>query len=134
MVPLATLVERAQNRFADVTVHYNLFPAAGINGVLQRPASVPASHRPWPNNWSEVFKNDLPEGDGFRLMPTFPIRKNRTAGETDLTVFAMAVVFVFLVLAALLRELEPAVGRHCSAPDVLCLGSFSGVWPSPSTT
>jgi HAE1 family hydrophobic/amphiphilic exporter-1 len=89
---------------------YNLFPAAEVQLNLSRGFSsgqgIAAAER--------IAKERLPGGFAFEW--TEIALQEKLAGNTAIIAFGLAVVFVFLLLAALLRELDFAArcGPHRS--------------------
>ncbi len=78
---------------------YNLYPAAELDGA----AAPGYSQGQAIATWSKLAKETLPDGFGYEWT-TLAFQQMR-AGNTAVFAFALAVVFVFLVLAAQFESL-----------------------------
>ncbi|MEO7026207.1 MAG: efflux RND transporter permease subunit, partial [Caulobacteraceae bacterium] len=95
MVPLGSLVTLRHVTGPYRVLRYNLFPAAEIQGEAAPGRSTGAAL----DKMEALARANLPPGYGFEW--TELAYQERLAGNTGLIVFAAAVVFVFLLLAAL---------------------------------
>ncbi len=94
MVPLGSLVTLHEEAGATRVVRYNLFPSADIRGQ----ASPGYSSGEALAAMEQLARQVLPQGMGFEW--TDIAYQQKLAGNTGPLVFMLAVVFVFLVLAA----------------------------------
>ena len=94
MVPLESLVKVTPMTTAPNITHYNLFRSANINGQGAPGVSTGQAL----NAMEEVAKQALPPGFTFEW--TGLSQEQKSAGNTVLVIFALGIVFVFLVLAA----------------------------------
>jgi multidrug efflux pump len=94
MVPLGSLVDLRRVTGPDRVVHYNLYPAAEINGGPAPGVSSGESLA----TVERLAKSVLPAG--FAIEWTDLAYQQVNAGNTAVYVFALSVLFVFLTLAA----------------------------------
>ena len=94
MLPLGTLVKVRQVGGPVMVVRYNLYPAAPVTGNLLPEASTGDAIRE-----VEALAAELPRS--YKVEWTELFFMQIRAGNTAIDVFALAVVFVFLALAAL---------------------------------
>ena len=95
MVPLGSVATFHETSGPYRVPRYNLFPAAEVQGTALPGISTGQAIAAV----EEALKNALPEGFGFEW--TELALQERIAGNTAPVAFGMAVVFVFLVLAAM---------------------------------
>ncbi len=93
MVPLGTLVDVRETLGPQVVARYNLYPAASING---EPAPGFSSGQAL--SLMEQMAEQLPPGFGFEW--TSVSYQEKQVGNEALVIFALAILLVFLVLAA----------------------------------
>ncbi|MBD1845108.1 efflux RND transporter permease subunit [Cyanobacteria bacterium FACHB-63] len=94
MIPLGNLVKVTQTNGPSIITHYNLFRAVEING-----ASAPGSSSGQAIQAMEaVAKETLPKGFGFEWSGLS--LEEIESGGAALFIFGLAIVFVFLTLAA----------------------------------
>lgn len=93
-VSLGSLVETTQVAGPDRLVRYNLFPAADLNGTSANGFSTGESLA----TMERLADENLPAGFGFEW--TEIAYQEKQAGNTILFLFPLAVLFVFLALAA----------------------------------
>lgn len=93
-VSLGSLVETTQVAGPDRLVRYNLFPAADLNGTSANGFSTGESLA----TMERLANENLPAGFGFEW--TEIAYQEKQAGNTILFLFPLAVLFVFLALAA----------------------------------
>ena len=94
MVPLGTLVTVRPTSGAQVITRYNLYPSAQINGE----AAPGFSSGDALTLMEQMADSQLPDGMGFEW--TGMSYQERLASGSQYGVFVLAIVFVFLVLAA----------------------------------
>ncbi|HEX7887214.1 MAG TPA: multidrug efflux RND transporter permease subunit [Phenylobacterium sp.] len=94
MVPLGSVATVRDDSGPYRVVRYNLFPAAELQGDT-KPAYSSGQAL---NRVEEMAKARLPEGFGYEW--TELAYQQKTAGNTGAIAFGLAVVFVFLLLAA----------------------------------
>jgi HAE1 family hydrophobic/amphiphilic exporter-1 len=120
MVPLSTLVTVTPKKGTEITNRFNLFRSVELSGV------------PGPGYTSgqalatleEVFKKTMPPEMGFAYSSmSYQEKIAPPAGPT----LAMAIVFVFLLLAALYENWRLPWAVLLGSPLVV-LGAFFGVW------
>jgi multidrug efflux pump len=95
MVPLSTLVTLRDYSGPVMVNRYNLYPAAPLNGNVVGSKSTGEAFR----EIEEIGQKTLPRTMATEWTDLAYFQKK--AGDTTLAVFALAVVFVFLALAAL---------------------------------
>jgi hydrophobic/amphiphilic exporter-1 (mainly G- bacteria), HAE1 family len=120
MIPLSTLMEVKRQPGTEITNRFNLFRSAEISGV---PAPGYTSGQALAA-LEEVFKQTMPAELGFAYSSmSYQEKVAPPAGPT----LAMAIVFVFLLLAALYESWRLPWAVLLGSPLVV-LGSFFGVW------
>jgi HAE1 family hydrophobic/amphiphilic exporter-1 len=95
MVPLGSVVNISHVTGPYRVLRYNLFPAAEINGDTTAGFSTGQSMKAM----ERIAREHLPVGYGYEW--TELAYQQQLAGNTGMIVFGMAVIFVFLLLAAL---------------------------------
>jgi HAE1 family hydrophobic/amphiphilic exporter-1 len=95
MVPLGSIATFHETSGPYRVPRYNLYPAAEVQGAALPGISTGQAIAAM----EEVLRTSLPEGFGYEW--TEIALQERLAGNTAPIAFAMAVVFVFLVLAAM---------------------------------
>lgn len=94
MIPLGTLVKVAEALGASVVTRYNLFPAASIYGAAAPGFSSGQALK----LIEQMAATKLPTGMGYEW--TGSALQEKKIGNQALIIFGMAIVLVFLVLAA----------------------------------
>jgi hydrophobe/amphiphile efflux-1 (HAE1) family protein len=94
MVPLSTLVSIKEIQGPEYIERYNVFRAVTVNG-----AAAPGSSSGQATLAMEALAGNLPDGYGYEWTGT-TYQEKLSGGQTG-AIFGMAIVFVFLVLAAL---------------------------------
>ncbi|HSC77576.1 MAG TPA: efflux RND transporter permease subunit, partial [Candidatus Acidoferrales bacterium] len=120
MIPLSTLLDITSNPGAEVTYRFNLFRSVEITGIPspgyssgQALAALEA-----------VFAETMPPEMGYAYSGmSYQEKVAPPAGPT----FALAIIFVFLLLAALYESWRLPWAVLLGSPLVV-LGSFFGVW------
>jgi len=120
MIPLSTLMAVKRQPGTEITNRFNLFRSAEISGV---PAPGYTSGQALAA-LEEVFKQTMPAELGFAYSSmSYQEKVAPPAGPT----LAMAIIFVFLLLAALYESWRLPWAVLLGSPLVV-LGSFFGVW------
>ncbi len=112
MVPLGSVVTLHEDSGATRILRYNLFPSADIRGQ----AAPGYSSGEALATMERLARQVLPQGMGIEW--TDIAYQEKLAGNTGPIVFGLAVVFVFLVLAANYEILLAAAVGHPDRPDV----------------
>ncbi|MBX5460481.1 MAG: efflux RND transporter permease subunit [Steroidobacteraceae bacterium] len=120
MVPLGALVTIEETFGPDVVAHYNGFPSADINGG---PAPGYSSGQA-EAAIAKILDETLPRGMSHEW--TDLSYQQKVAGDTTGIVFALCVVFVFLVLAAQYESLSLPLAIVLIVPMCL-LAAITGV-------
>jgi hydrophobic/amphiphilic exporter-1 (mainly G- bacteria), HAE1 family len=120
MVPLSTLVSINPESGTEITNRFNLFRSVEFNGV---PAPGYSSGQTLAA-LEEVFEQTMPKEMGIAYSQmTYQEKVAPPAGPT----FALAIIFVFLLLAALYESWRLPWAVLLGSP-LVALGSFFGVW------
>lgn len=94
MVPMGSFVEVKQSFGPAIASQYNLFPTASVNGA----AAPGTSSGQVLSALTALAETSLPEGMGFTW--TAMSYQEQLVGNTQIMVFALSILLVFLVLAA----------------------------------
>ncbi|HEY7165490.1 MAG TPA: multidrug efflux RND transporter permease subunit [Candidatus Binatia bacterium] len=120
MIPLSTLVTITSESGTEVTNRFNLFRSVEINGVPGRGYTSGQALA----TLEEVFKQTMPKEMGFAYSSlSYQEKVAPPAGPT----FVLAIVFVFLLLAALYESWRLPWAVLLGSP-LVALGAFFGVW------
>jgi hydrophobic/amphiphilic exporter-1 (mainly G- bacteria), HAE1 family len=120
MIPLSTLVTISSEGGTEITVRFNLFRSVEINGVPGRGYTSGQALAAL----EEVFKETMPKEMGFAYSSlSYQEKVAPPAGPT----FALAIIFVFLLLAALYESWRLPWAVLLGSP-LVALGAFFGVW------
>jgi HAE1 family hydrophobic/amphiphilic exporter-1 len=120
MIPLSTLVTITSENGTEVTNRFNLFRAVEITGVSGPGYSSGQSLAAL----EAVFAETMPREMGFAYSGmSYQEKVAPSAGPT----FILAIVFVFLLLAALYESWRLPWAVLLGSP-LVALGSFFGVW------
>jgi HAE1 family hydrophobic/amphiphilic exporter-1 len=120
MIPLSTLVTITSVSGTEITNRFNLFRSVEINGV---PGSGFSSGQAL-GALEDVFRQTMPKEMGFAYSQmSYQEKVAPPAGPT----FLLAIVFVFLLLAALYESWRLPWAVLLGSP-LVALGSFFGVW------
>jgi HAE1 family hydrophobic/amphiphilic exporter-1 len=120
MVPLSTLMRVSPASGTEITVRFNLFRSVEISGV---PAPGYTSGQAM-NALEETAKQVLPREMGYAYAGfSYQEKQAPPAGPT----FVLAIVFVFLLLAALYESWRLPWAVLLETP-LVALGAFLGVW------
>jgi HAE1 family hydrophobic/amphiphilic exporter-1 len=120
MIPLSTLVTITSESGTEVTFRFNLFRTVEITGISGAGYSSGQSLAAL----EAVFAETMPREMGFAYSGmSFQEKVAPAAGPT----FVLAIVFVFLLLAALYESWRLPWAVLLGSP-LVALGSFFGVW------
>ena len=124
MVPLSAMVDVRDSTGPAIVTRYNMYPSAPINGRTQLGVSSGEAITIMDEAISKLGGNALKtEWTSLSYMQI-------QAGNTAVYIFGLAIVFVFLVLAALYESWSLPVSILLAAPLGL-LFSVAGVWAVP---
>ncbi|MEW6366993.1 MAG: multidrug efflux RND transporter permease subunit [Acidobacteriota bacterium] len=121
MVPLSTLVFPSRIAGPEYTNRFNLYRAAQITGN----ASPGYSSGQAMNALEEVAREVLPQEIGYDWAD-LSYQEKKAAGTAGL-IFALSLVFVFLILAALYESWSLPFSVLLSVP-IAVFGAFLGLW------
>ena len=121
MVPLSTLVNMAKTNGPEYTNRFNLYRAAEVTGV---PAPGYSSAQAL-DALESVAKGTLPQGMGY-AWNAMSFQEKAAAGK-GAVVFGMALVFVFLILAAQYESWSLPFSVLLGTPFAV-FGAFLGLW------
>jgi hydrophobe/amphiphile efflux-1 (HAE1) family protein len=121
MVPLGAVVDVRRVAGPDRVVHYNLYPAAEVNGS----AGAGASSGDAIGAMERLAASTLPRGFGFEW--TDLSYQETQAGSGGAWIFVLCVVFVFLALAAQYESWSLPFAVILIVPMCL-LSALTGVW------
>ena len=121
MVPLDTLVKTKETNGPDFTVRFNLYRAAEISGVPAEGYSSDDALKALEETAAKV----LPAGWGYDWS-NMSFQEKRAAGTAG-AVFVMAIVFVFLILAAQYESWSLPFSVLLGTPFA-AFGAFFGLW------
>ena len=121
MVPLSTLVAIEPTAGPEFTVHFNLYRAAEIIGS----AAPGYSSGQAMTALEEVFHEVMPAEMGY-AWNTLSFQQKRAEGGSA-GVFALSLLFVFLILAALYESWSLPFSVLLGTP-VAIFGAFLGLW------
>ncbi|MBK7977610.1 MAG: multidrug efflux RND transporter permease subunit [Deltaproteobacteria bacterium] len=120
MVPLATVMSIRQQPGTEVTNRFNMLRSVEFNGVPGRGFSSGQAMQAL----EETFKESMPPEMGFAYSQmSYQEKVAPPAGPT----FALAIIFVFLLLAALYESWSLPWAVLLGSP-LVALGAFFGVW------
>ncbi|HEY6381593.1 MAG TPA: efflux RND transporter permease subunit, partial [Pseudolabrys sp.] len=120
MIPLSTLVTITSESGTEVTNRFNLFRSVEINGVPGRGYTSGQALA----TLEDVFKQTMPKEMGFAFASlSYQEKVAPPAGPT----FVLAIVFVFLLLAAMYESWRLPWAVLLGSP-LVALGAFFGVW------
>ena len=120
MVPLSTLVTITSQAGTEITNRFNLFRSVEINGIPGRGYTSGQSLAAL----EEVFAKTMPAEMGFAYSSLS--YQEKTAPPAAPT-FILAIVFVFLLLAAMYESWRLPWAVLLGSP-LVALGAFGGVW------
>ena len=121
MIPLDTLIATRESRGPDFTNRFNLYRSAEISGEAAEGYSSAQAM----DALQEVAAQVLPQGVGYDWSNT-SYQEKRAAG-TGATVFILAIVMVFLILAAQYESWTLPLSVLFGTPFAV-FGAFLGLW------
>ena len=121
MVPMSTIARVQMMTGPDILQRYNMFRTAEINGSNAPGISTGQALE----IMEELAGRELPQGSGFEW--TGMAYQEKAAGGTQGPIFGMAMVFVFLVLAAQYESWAVPFSVLLGLP-ICVFGAFLGVW------
>ena len=121
MIPLSTVLRTGERTGAGILQRYNLYRTAEISGA----AAPGFSSGQALDAMEKLAREKLPAGFGFEW--TGLAFQERSAGGTQALIFGLALVFVFLVLAALYESWAVPFGVLLGLP-IGVFGAFLGTW------
>lgn len=121
MVPLGSLIALEQRTGPDRVVRHNLYPAADLLGATLPPYSTGQAL----DKMEALAANVLPQGLSYEW--TELAYQERKTGTSSVVIFLLAVLFVFMLLAAQYESWGLPLAVILTVP--LCLvGAIWGVW------
>lgn len=121
MIPLGTLVQVTNTTGPMYTNHFNIYRAAEVSGL---PAAGYSSSEAL-DALEEVAKEVLASDMGYQWSNTS--YQEKEAGGSIVTMFAMALIFVFLILAALYESWKLPFSVLMGTPWAV-MGAFLGLF------
>jgi len=121
MVPLSTLVTTRPSQGAEFTARFNLFRSAELTG---QPAAGYSSAQAL-DALEEVAEETLPSDMGYAWSDMS--YQEKAAAGTGAIVFVMALVFVFLILAAQYESWSLPISVLLGTP-IAVFGAVGGLW------
>jgi HAE1 family hydrophobic/amphiphilic exporter-1 len=122
MVPLSAVINSKPTSGPEFTMRYNLYRSAQINAVNAPGYSSGQAMKAM----EEVFKQTMPNEMGFAYMGMSYQEKRAQEGVSATVIFAMSLLFVFLVLAAQYESWTLPFSVLLSLP-VAVWGAFAGL-------
>ena len=123
MVPLGSVATISDTSASSRVPRYNLYPSAGLIGERAPGFSTGEAL----DAMERIAQQTLPDGFGFEW--TEIAYQEKSTGNTAIFAFAMAVLFVFLLLAALYESWTLPLAVILIVP--MCLfSSITGIWIS----
>jgi hydrophobe/amphiphile efflux-1 (HAE1) family protein len=120
MIPLSTLVTIREVPSSEITTRFNLFRSVEVSGVPGRGYTSGQALAAL----EDVFAKTMPKEMGFAYSKlSYQEKVAPPAGPT----FALAIVFVFLLLAAMYESWRLPWAVLLGSP-LVALGAFFGVW------
>lgn len=119
MVPLSAVVSLEPRTGPEYIMHYNMYPAAQINGN----AAIGYSSAQAMKALEETFAQTMPQEMGFDYMGMSYQEKKAQEGVPPAVIFGFSVLFVFLILAALYESWSLPFSVLLSTP-VAVFGAF----------
>jgi HAE1 family hydrophobic/amphiphilic exporter-1 len=122
MVPLSALTNSKATSGPEFTMRYNLYRSAQINAT---PAAGYSSGQAM-KAMEEVFQETMPNEMGFAYMGMSYQEKRAQEGVSPSAIFAMSLLFVFLILAAQYESWSLPFSVLLGVPVAVC-GAFAGL-------
>jgi HAE1 family hydrophobic/amphiphilic exporter-1 len=120
MIPLSTLVTIGSIQGTEITTRFNLLRSVEINGAPARGVSSGQALAAL----EEVFKQTMPKEMGFAYSS---LSYQEKIAPPATPTFVLAIVFVFLLLAAMYESWRLPWAVLLGSP-LVALGAFFGVW------
>jgi len=121
MVPLTALATMQEMTGPDVIERFNLFPSARLSGEPQAGYSSGQALKAM----EEVAAKTLP--DGYQLAWSGQSFQEKTSNQNTIGIFGLAVLMVFLILAAQYERLTLPLAVIMAVPFAV-FGAFVAVW------
>jgi HAE1 family hydrophobic/amphiphilic exporter-1 len=122
MVPLSAITTSKSISGPEFTMRYNLYRSAQINAA---PAAGYSSGQAM-KAMEEVFKQTMPNEMGFAYLGMSFQEKQAQEGVSPAVIFAMSLLFVFLILAAQYESWSLPFSVLLTVPIAVC-GAFAGL-------
>ncbi len=122
MVPLSAITTSKSISGPEFTMRYNLYRSAQINAA---PAPGYSSGQAM-KAMEEVFKQTMPNEMGFAYLGMSFQEKQAQEGVSPAVIFAMSLLFVFLILAAQYESWSLPFSVLLTVPIAVC-GAFAGL-------
>jgi HAE1 family hydrophobic/amphiphilic exporter-1 len=119
MVPLSALIKIVPREGPEFVMHYNEYDAAQINGN----AAPGYSSNQATSALEQVFAQTMPHDMGYDYMGMSFQQKKAQEGISPVAIFAVSLLFVFLILAALYESWSLPFSVLLSTP-VAVFGAF----------
>lgn len=129
MVPLSTVTTVRPGAGPEFTIRFNLYRAAQVNAA----AAPGYSSRDVMHALEEVFAETMPREMGFDYAGMSFQESKAQEGVPPAAIFAMSVLFVFLILAALYGSRSACSSARPSRSLVSSWRSGPAVWRTTST-
>src|SRR4029077_21124357 len=120
MIPLSTLVAIKSEQGTEITTRFNLLRSVEINGAPARGVSSGQALAAL----EEVFHKTMPKEMGFAYSS---LSYQEKVAPPATPTFILAIVFVFLLLAAMYESWRLPWAVLLGSP-LVALGAFFGVW------
>jgi HAE1 family hydrophobic/amphiphilic exporter-1 len=123
MVPLSTVTNIQSRAGPEFTMRFNLYRAAQINAT----AAPGFSSREAMNALEDTFAQTMPSEMGYDYSAMSFQEKKAQEGVPPSVIFAMSLLFVFLILAALYESWTLPFSVLLSTP-IAVFGAFAALW------
>ncbi len=122
-VPLAAVTHVEPHEGPEFTMRYNLYRSAQINATAAPGYSSAQAMKAL----EDVFHQAMPSDMGFDYLGMSYQEKLAQQGVSPAAVFALSLLFVFLILAALYESWSLPFSVLLSTPIAVC-GAFAALW------
>ena len=122
MMPLSAVASARSITGPEFTMRYNLYRSAQINAT---PAAGVSSGQAM-QAMEEVFKETMPTGMGFAYQGMSFQEKRASEGVSPMAIFALSLLFVFLILAAQYESWSLPFSVLLATPVAVC-GAFAAL-------
>jgi multidrug efflux pump len=120
MAPLSAVINIEQRSGPEFTMRYNLYRAAQINGASGPGYSSAQSMKAL----EEVFAQTMPREMGYDYLGMSFQEKKASQGVSPMVIFGLAILFVFLILAALYESWSLPFSVLLGTP-IAVMGAFA---------